>query len=94
MKTKSDGEANAGQPYTQDEVDLILSILPTHENVARIASSLGRTREAIYFIYLNAYSGQWLKSQLAQTNEKQDNVFTKIGKAKSKVGLAIGHMPK
>lgn len=93
MKKKSDGVARAFERYSQQEVDLILSLVPTHTNVKNLAKSLGRTPDAIYVVYNYAYSGRWLKRDLADMAEYQNNVLTKIAKAKKKSGIFIGHEP-
>lgn len=93
MKTKSNGVVRAFERYYQEEVNLILSMIPTHNNVRNLAKSLGRTKDAIYVVYNYAYSGKWLKRDLAMMDEHQNNVLTKIAKAKNKYGLFIGHEP-
>ncbi len=93
MKTKSDGIARAFERYPQQEVNLILSLVPTHANVKNLAKSLGRTENAIYMVYKYAYSGNWLKRDLSEMDEHQNNLLTKIAKAKKKYGVFIGHAP-
>ncbi len=93
MKTKSNGVVRAFERYYQEEVNLILSMIPTHNNVRNLAKSLGRTKDAIYVVYNYAYSGKWLKRDLAMMDEHQNNVLTKIAKATNKYGLFIGHEP-
>jgi len=78
-------------PYKQEEVNLILSLAPTHANVKNLAKSLGRTPDAIYTIYNLAYSGRWLKDTLNDMEDSQDNVATKIARAKKRQGIFIGH---
>ena len=94
MRTKMDGPPKAFDPYSKEEIEMILSLVPTRVNVKNIARSLGRSEDAIYTIYELAYSGRWLKSQLAGFGSHQDNVMTKIGAAKKKLGISIGHIPK
>ena len=93
MKTKSDGVTRAFERYSQQEVNLILSLVPTFTNVKNLAKSLGRSEEAISMVYHYAYSGEWLKRDLAEMEEHQNNVLTKIAKAKTKYGIFIGHKP-
>ncbi len=94
MKKKTNGVARAFERYSQQEVDLILSLVPTHANVKNLARPLGRTAEAVYVVYNYAYSGRWLKRDLADMDEHQNNVLTKIAKAKKKYGIFIGHEPR
>lgn len=91
MKTKADGIPRAFEPYKQREIDLILSTVPTHTNVKNLAESLGRTQDAIYTVYNLAYSSKWLGKLLKGIKEDQDNVVTKVARAKKQIGLFIGH---
>ena len=93
MKTKRDGVARAFERYSQEEVNLILSLVPMHSNVKNLAKSLSRTTDAIYVVYNYAYSGRWLKRDLPGMDEHQNNILTKIAKAKKKYGIFIGHEP-
>lgn len=93
MKTKAAGIPKAFDQYTQEEIDLILSLTPTDQNVKNLAKGLGRSDDAIRTIYEAAYSGQWLKKSLARNHGGQDNVFTKIGRAKKTHGIFVGHRP-
>jgi hypothetical protein len=94
MKTKEDGVRRAFERYSQKEVNLILSLVPTHTNVKNLAEALGRSEDAIYMVYSYAYSGKWLKRDLAIAKEEgRDNILTKIAKAKTKLGIFIGHEP-
>jgi hypothetical protein len=94
VKTKKDGVPNAFNPYKQEEVNLILTLAPTHANVKNLAKSLGRTTDAIYTVYHLAYSGRWLKDTLNATGDSQDNVVTKIARAKKRLGLFEGYNAK
>lgn len=93
LKTKKDGIPNAFAPYKQQEVNLILTVVPTHGNVKNLAKSLGRSTDAIYTVYHLAYSGRWLKDTLSGMEDSQDNIVTKIARAKKKLGIFIGHQP-
>jgi len=94
VKTKKDGIPNAFNPYKQEEVNLILTLAPTHANVKNLAKSLGRTTDAIYTVYRLAYSPRWLKDTLSGMEASQDNVATKIARAKKKFGIFVGHEVK
>lgn len=93
MKTKADGVPRAFDRYTKQEVELILSLTPTHGNVKTLAKALGRTQDAIYLIYYRAYSDKWLKEELESLGPDHNNVVTKIAAAKKKLGIVIGHEP-
>lgn len=92
MKTKADGIAKAFDPYRQEEVNLILSLSPTHQNVKNLAGSLGRSEDAIRAIYKLAYSGKWLKKSVERFGGGA-NIIDKIGTAKKALGIIIGHRP-
>ena len=93
MKTKANGVAKAFEPYLQKEIDLILSLVPNYTNTNNLAKSLRRSFDAIEMIYAWAYSGRMLKNALANMKDTQDNVVTKVAKAKKKLGIYIGHEP-
>jgi hypothetical protein len=71
-----------------------MSLVPTYTNVRNLAKSLGRSEDAIYVVYHYAYSGKWLKRDLGELEEHQENILTKIARAKKKLGIFIGHEPK
>ncbi len=93
MQKKAPGVENAFKPYTQYEIDLILSMIPNKKNTQLLAKSLRRNFPAIATIYHMAYSGRWLKESLGQMKEGQDNVVTKIALAKKKYDIYVGHEP-
>ena len=83
MKTKADGIAKAFEPYSQKEIDLILSLVPNKTNTTNLARSLGRSFDAIAMVYHWAYSGRMLRNALASMKNTQDNVVAKVAKAKA-----------
>jgi hypothetical protein len=93
MKKTTDGVEKAFKPYKKQEIELVLSIVPTHRNVKNLAKSLGRTENAIYVIYNLAYSGKWLKEWLSDLGPHQDNVGSKVAASKKKLGIFVGHQP-
>ena len=93
MKTKSPSVPKAFDPYKQKEIDLILSLVPNKINTTNLAKSLGRSFDAIALVYIWAYSGRMLKNALADMKDTQDNVVTKVAKAKKRLGIYIGHEP-
>lgn len=93
MKKKSPSLPKAFEPYKQKEIDLILSLVPNKTNTSNLAKSLGRSFDAIAMVYHWAYSGNMLKNALLNMKETQDNVVTKVAKAKKKFGIYIGHEP-
>jgi hypothetical protein len=87
----------AGTKYTRDQVRLILSQVPTHDNAKLLARALGRTTEAIRLIQNLAYSGKWLKETLSNPgcqDPEAENIHKLVGEVKKELGIAIGHMPK
>jgi len=93
MRKKSTSVPRAFERYSQQEVNLILSLVPTYNNVKNLAKSLGRSEDAIYVVYHYAYSGKWLKRDLAELDENQNNVLIKIANAKKRMGIFIGYEP-
>ena len=93
MRTKSPSIPKAFSPYTQKEIDLILSLVPNKTNTSNLAKSLGRSYDAIAMVYVWAYSGKMLKNALAEMKDSQDNVVTKIATTKKRLGIYIGHEP-
>jgi len=93
MRTKSASIPKAFDPYTQKEIDLILSLVPNKRNTQNLAKSLGRSFDAIAMVYIWAYSGRMLKNALANMKDTQDNVVTKVASAKKRLGIYIGHEP-
>jgi len=93
MRKKSPSVPRAFERYSQQEVNLILSLVPTYNNVKNLAKSLGRSEDAIYVVYNYAYSGKWLKRDLAELDENQNNVLRKIANAKKRIGIFIGYEP-
>jgi hypothetical protein len=83
---------NKGKPYSQEEIDLILSVIPNGTNLTNLASALGRTTDAIGMIYEIAYNVKLLRDNLDDNNPRND-VFQKIANAKTKLGIFIGYNP-
>lgn len=80
------------KPYTQEEIDLILCVIPNRTNLSNLASALGRTPDAIGMIYEIAYNVKLLRDNLDDNNPGTD-VFQKIANAKTKLGIFIGYDP-
>lgn len=85
MKTKRDGIRHAFDPYTQDQVQVILSHVPTRKNLRLLARVFGRSPDAIGMIFEMAYSTKLLKrAHLA-------GIGAKIVRAKSGLGMFLGY---
>jgi len=82
----------SNKPYTQAEIDLVLSVIPSQTNLTNLASALGRTRDAIGMVYEIAYNVKLLRDNLDDANPRND-VFQKIANAKTKLGIFIGYGP-
>ena len=94
MKTKKDGIRKARSHYTQEEIDLILSQLPTDNNVKNLAKSLGRTRDAIKIIFQRTYSRKWLRDCIRDMSPKtRKNLLLQIVKTRHELGICVGHKP-
>ncbi len=94
MKTKDEITPRAFERYSTEEVELILSLIPTRRNVKNLATALGRSEDAIETVFEIAYSGKWLKKELEEAGPNQDDVMTKVGGVKKNLGIFVGHRPK
>lgn len=92
MASSSAKPVNKNKPYSQKDIDLILSLVPNKTNLSNLAAALGRGTGAIGMIYEIAYSGKLLKQNL-DDNDPGDDVFDKIARAKKKLGIFIGFEP-
>jgi len=71
------------KPYKDGELDVILSLAPTTENIRRLSRLLERSEEAIQIVYNIAFEhGPFGQTATIQTR--------KILDAKKRVGIAIG----
>jgi hypothetical protein len=69
--------------YREGELEIILSLPPTKNNIKWLCSALGRSKSAIEIVYRLAFGhGPFGKSAKA--------INTKILEAKKRVGIAIG----
>jgi hypothetical protein len=82
---------NKGKPYSQAEIDLILSLVPNNKNTTTLAKALGRSGNAIGMIYQIAYGGKLLKKNIKGVG---NDVFDKIADAKKRAKIFIGYEPK
>ena len=93
MKTKKDGFPKAGKHYTQEEINLILSLPPTHTNINNLAAALGRNHDAIEMIYIKAYSHTLLKDSIKDARG-ENTIIMQIARAKKELGMFVGYSPK
>jgi hypothetical protein len=82
---------NKGKPYSQVEIDLILSLVPNNKNTTMLAKVLGRSGNAIGMIYQIAYGGKLLKNNVDGIG---NDVFDKIADAKKRAKIFIGYQPR
>jgi len=82
---------NKGKPYSQAEIDLILSLVPNNKNTTTLAKALGRGSNAIGMIYQIAYGGKLLKKNIKGVG---NDVFDKIADSKKRSKIFIGYEPK
>jgi hypothetical protein len=74
---------NKWRKYREGELDLILSLVPTKENVRRLASSLGRSTGAVEVVYRMAYT------KFGRGGKGSDIQKRKIREAKRRCGLIL-----
>lgn len=71
-----------GTPYAAGELELLLSLAPTHANIQYLSQVLQRSEPAIAIAFKKAYErGAFGKSAVSQGR--------KIAAAKRRVGIAI-----
>ena len=71
------------EKYKDGELETILSLVPTKDNIARLSALLERSEQAIRIVYRIAYQhGSFGKDAKAQ----EKNVLA----AKKKVGIVLG----
>lgn len=81
---------NAGKPWTEEEMYLVASYVPTWRNIQMLAKHLGRTEHAIQFFYCKLYSKtSRLREQIAVYDTKSEQ-FAKILKIRKELDIAIG----
>ena len=79
--------ARKWENYDDGELDVILSLVPTRENIARLAVLLKRSEQAIKIVYKIAYEG----GAFAKSADVQRK---KIVAAKRRVGIVVGKTKK
>jgi len=76
-------ESRKNKPYAPGELEVILSLAPTRNNIGYLSELLGRTEDAIEVVYKLAFEhGPFGKEAGIQ--------MRKVLKAKRRVGIAIG----
>ena len=81
---------NAGKPWTEEEMYLVASYVPTWRNIQMLARHLGRSEHAIQFFYWKLYSKtSKLKEQILVYDTKSEQ-FAKILKVRKELDIAIG----
>ena len=73
------------QQYKSGELETILSMAPTKQNIAFLSELLGRSGEAIQIVYKIAF-------EHGPFGKDADVQVQKILAAKKRVGIAIGRM--
>lgn len=83
MAKTVDPPANRGKPYRDGELEVILSVVPTTDNICWLATLLEREERAIEVVYRIAYGyGAFGKSAGIQRQ--------RIMAAKKRVGIGVG----
>jgi hypothetical protein len=71
------------EPYKSGELEVILSLAPTKNNIQYLSELLDRSKEAIEIVYRIAY-------EHGPFGEHADIQEKKVIQAKNRVGIAIG----
>jgi len=73
-----------GQEYADGELEIILSLVPTEQNIEHLARLLERSDDAIRIVYRQAYEkGDFGKNASVQRQKIRD--------AKQRLGISIGN---
>ena len=80
---------NAGKPWTEEEMFLVGSYIPTWNNVIMLAKHLGRTPHAIQFFFFFLYSKTSTLKKWASDDTKTEQ-YKKILNVRRKLDLSIG----
>ena len=80
---------NAGKPWTEEEMFLVGSYVPTWNNVIMLANHLGRTPHAIQFFYCKLYSKTTTLKEWAKDDTKTEQ-YSKILKVRKQLDISIG----
>ena len=80
--------ANAGKPWTEDEIMLIASYVPTRRNAGFLADLLGRTPHAIQYMWCKLY---WPVKQLKEyaVNDSENGHYKKILNVRKRMKICI-----
>ena len=86
--SESNKPLNAGKPWTQEEVDLVASMLPNWDNANKLAVVLGRTPHAIQYMWSKIY---WSTTALKEhaRNDTASEHYTKILNARRNANICI-----
>lgn len=71
------------KPYRDGELEVILSLVPTRENIKKLSRLLGRTEAALKMVYRIAYErGKFVEAARPQRE--------KVLEAKKRLGIVVG----
>lgn len=76
-------ERGKSRPYREGELEIILSLPPTSNNIQWLSSALGRSRNAIEVVYRFAFGH-------GSFGKEAKSMDSKVLAAKKRVGIAIG----
>lgn len=88
MNNPNETPANAGKPWTEEELMLIASYVPTKYNAKILANLLQRTPHAIQYMWCKLY---WPVKQLQEyaSNDTKSGHYTKILNVRRKIKICI-----
>ena len=80
--------ANAGKPWTEDEIFLVATHAPSWHNANYLAKTLERTPHAVQYMWCKLY---WPVKQLKElaANDTKSEQYTKILNARRKANICI-----
>ena len=77
---------NAGKPWSQDEINLVASLVPNWDNANRLAVVLGRTPHAIQYMWSKIYWSTKTLKEYAK-NDTASEHYTKILNARRSANI-------
>lgn len=88
MNQINEKPANAGKPWTEEEIYLIATHAPTSYNAEFLAKYLQRTTHAVQYMWSKLY---WSVRQLKEyaANDTDSEQYTKILNARKKAKICI-----
>ena len=88
MSNNDTKPVNAGKPWSEEDIMLIASYVPTRRNAGFLAEMLGRTPHAVQYMWCKLY---WPVKQLKEyaKNDTESQQYTKLLNVRRKMKICI-----